>query len=178
MCIRDSRLTCRATPANRLDDRLFSRAYPKPLGAAALLDALSLASGVPERFPGHPEGTLAMELPSARTPSLALDILGRCSRDAACDGGGSSGGGIAQALHLLNGATVARKVGGVLAGSLAKLPSREAVGELYLRCLARHPDAEELAHGEQVLEGAGTRGEGVEDLLWALLNSREFAFNH
>ena len=172
------RLTCSATPANRLDDRLFSHAYPKPLGAEALLDALSLASGVPERFPGHPEGTLAMALPSARTPSLALDILGRCSRDAGCDAAGSTGGGIAQALHLLNGATTATKVRGGLEASLAKLPPGEAVRELYLRCFARYPDPEELAHGEQVLDGAGTRSEGVEDLLWALLNSREFAFNH
>ena len=172
------RLSCRATPANRLDDRLFSRAYPKPLGAELLLDALSAATGVPERFPGHPDGTLAVELPSARTPSLALDILGRCSRDTSCDAAGSTGGGIAQALHLLNGATIAEKVRGVLAGSLAELPAKEAITELYLRCFSRYPDPEEIAHGEQVIDAAGARGQAIEDLLWALLNSREFAFNH
>jgi hypothetical protein len=172
------RLACQATPANRSDDRLFSRAYPKPLGAEVLLDALSAASGVPDRFPGHPEGTLAIELPSARTPSPALDILGRCDRDRSCNAAGAAGGGMAQALHLLNGATVQAKVRGGIAAGLAKLPSKDAVAELYLRCFSRHPDPDEASHWEALLDGAGARTEAIEDLLWGLLVSREFAFNH
>jgi hypothetical protein len=73
---------------------------------------------------------------------------------------------------------MARKVGGGLASSLAKLPAKEAITELYLRCFARYPDPEELAHAEALLAADGTRTEAIEDLLWALLNSREFAFNH
>ena len=42
----------------------------------------------------------------------------------------------------------------------------------------RPPTAEELSHWSAELKKASSRSEAAEDLFWALLNSREFAFNH
>jgi hypothetical protein len=179
-CSRTYQLTCRATPSNARDERLFSRALPKPLEAQVFLDAVSQAAGVQERFPGVPAGTRAVELAGAGTPSAALDVLGRCRRERGCEAAGRSSGGIARALHLLNGPTINAKLRGGIVARLEgrRAPDREAVSELYLRALCRPPDGEELAEWEPLLAGARDRGEALEDLLWALLNSREFAFNH
>ena len=177
---RTYQLTCRATEQNRLDERLFSHASAKPLAGEVLLDALSQASGVAEPFPGFPAGTRAVELPGAGVPSRALDILGRCSRERSCESAARAAGGIAQALDLINGSTINAKLGGGVVAAIAekKLTDREAVAELYLRCLGRFPDDEERAQWEPLLARATDRGEALEDLLWAILNSREFAFNH
>ena len=179
-CSRTYQLSCRATPANARDDRLFSRAFPKPLEAQVFLDAISQAAGVPERFPGIPEGTRAVALAGVGTPSAALDVLGRCQRERGCDAVGRSSGGIAQALHLLNGPTINAKLReGIVAQLEARrVPDRDAVSELYLRAFGRPADGDELAEWGPLIGRANDRGEALADLLWALLNSREFAFNH
>jgi hypothetical protein len=165
---------------NRLDDRFHSHAYLKELPAAVFLDAVAQVTGVPEAFQDYAEGTHAVQLVGARTPSYALDVLGRCSRDTACDGGGRRGGGLAQALHLINGPTINAKLrDGNVAQLLARgLPNREIIEELYLRALTRRPEPAELAEWERLLASASSKSESVQDLLWTLLNSREFAFNH
>jgi hypothetical protein len=121
-----------------------------------------------------------VQLIGAQTPSYALDVLGRCSREQTCDTPASAGGGLAAALHLINGPTINEKLrGGIVRHLLERRASdRELVEELYLRALARPPRPEERETWERDLAAADNRQEAVEDLLWALLNSREFAFNH
>lgn len=179
---RTYQLSSRPTDANRDDDRLFSRARLKPLPPQVLADAIADAAGVPDDYPGYPPGTRAVELVDARIPSYALDVLGRCTREAAC-GTRSSGGGVSQALHLMNGTTVNAKLRcGVIAALLRDhRPDAEIVEELYLRTLSRFPRGEEQEFWNQQLASATTGDDKrllVEDLLWALLNSREFAYNH
>ena len=97
-----------------------------------------------------------------------------------CETPGRPGGGLAQALHLINGSTINEKLrGGILPQLLAdKLSDTELIEELYLRALSRPASAAELATWKSQLAQSPDRAGTAEDLLWALLNSREFAFNH
>jgi hypothetical protein len=176
---RTYQLSSRSTPDNRLDDRMFSRAYPKPLPAQVLADAVAQATGVPDDYPGHPPGTRAVQLPDARTPSYSLDVLGRCLRDGPCEAR-PRGGGLSQALHLINGPAINAKLRGGAIDSLlaANRTDAEIVEELYLRTLSRFPDDRERAYCVKAFAPANDRRAAAEDLLWALLNSREFNYNH
>ena len=144
------------------------------------MDAVAQVTSVPEHFPDSPSGTRAVQLISTRTPAYALDVLGRCSRERSCDGPSRTGGGLAQALHLINGSTINAKLrGGIIEQLLARqLPDRELIDELYVRAFTRSPASEEWAEWESLLTRTPDKTEAVQDLLWALLNSREFAFNH
>ncbi len=141
---------------------------------------MAQVTGVPDKYESHPEGTRAVQLIGAQTPSAALDVLGRCARERSCGTPGGAGGGLAQALHLINGSTINAKLrGGTLARLLAGPASdREWVDDLYLRSLGRPASPAEQTEWTQRLARAADRSLVAEDLLWALLNSREFAFNH
>jgi hypothetical protein len=167
-------------PENRDDDRFYSHAQIRQLPAAVYLDAIAQAAEVPEGFPSCPAGTRAVQLVGAHTPSIALDLLGRCSREKSCDSYASGSGGITRALHLINCETIQAKMrGGIVDHLLARNASDgEVIAELYLRTLARGASADEETTWTRMLAGAGNRREAVEDLFWTLLNSREFAFNH
>ena len=173
-------LTARADAANHRDDRLFSHAYLKPLPAQVFADAVAQVTGVPDQFTGVTEGTRAVQLPGIQTASYALDVLGRCARERSCETPGRSGGGLAEALHLINGSTINEKLrSGTLPQLLAnKLSDTELIQALYLRALSRPASAAESAAWKSQLAQSPDRAATAEDLLWALLNSREFAFNH
>jgi hypothetical protein len=88
---------------------------------------------------------------------------------------------LSQALHLINGDTVHQKIvnGGVIKRLIADDASNEQiVNELYLRCLSRLPTMREWASLTQELDDSNDRQQSLEDIFWALLNSREFLFNH
>jgi hypothetical protein len=172
-------LSSRANRLNHLDDRFFSRAYLKPLTAQVLADAIAQATGVPGDFAGQPSGVRAVELIDPQVPSYTLDVFGRCDRTVTCAPGSQTGGGLSQALHLLNGPVVNARTGPVAHRLMTSAQSNEdRIRELYLRTLSRSPDARELDHWTGLLDQAGSPRAALEDLLWALLNSREFAFNH
>ena len=171
-------LSSQTLPGNQSDVQLYTHAYPKPLSAAVFADAIAQATDLPDLFEGYPTGTRAVQLRTPATPSPALDVLGRCLRKAACDGTGQSGGGLAQALHLINGSTINGKLRSPFVEKLAQESSASIVKELYRRTLVRPPEADELSEWEQSLAKAPDRIEAIQDLLWTLLNSREFALNH
>ncbi len=158
--------------------KLYARALRKPLPAAVFADAVAQVTAVPDAFPGYPTGTRAVQLVSPATPSPALDVLGRCERKRACDSFSGSGGGLAQALHLLNGSTINDKLHGGLAAELPALTNREAIESIYLRAFSRYPSAAELEEWSAMLPQDEGRPEAVADLIWAVLNSREFSANH
>jgi hypothetical protein len=158
--------------------RLFARALLKDLPAPVFADAVAQVTGVPDHFAGYPAGTRAVQLVSPATPSTALDVLGRCDRKRSCDASSGTGGGLAQALHLINGSTINDKLGRGLAAELPALANRELVETLYLRAFSRFPTAAEIAAWDPALPSGDGRAEAVADLLWTVLNSREFAVNH
>jgi hypothetical protein len=175
-------LSSRATPANRVDEIAFSHYMVKRLPAEVLLDAICAVTGVPEKFPNLPRGTQAIQLPDSRVASAFLDTFGRAPRQIACECERSAEPNIAQALHLMNSEPLNAKVGhaeGRAARLLAGRPlMADVVRELYLLAFARPPRPTELAAALRLVRAAPNRKEGVEDLLWTLLNSREFLFNH
>jgi hypothetical protein len=176
---RTYQLSSQVNEINRLDDRFFSHACLKPLTAQVLADAIAQATGAPDVFAGYAPGTRAVTLIDPQVPSYTLDVFGRCPRTTSCENAAQFDGGLSQALHLVNGPAVNAKTDETVNRLLSEPKSNRAlVEELYLRTLSRMPNAGELTHWDKTLSEAESNREMLEDLLWALLNSREFAFNH
>jgi hypothetical protein len=175
-------LSSQATAANRVDETFFSHYRVKRLPAEALLDAINSATGTTEKFPDLPRGTRAIQLPDAAVDSFFLDTFGRPPRAIACECERSAEPNIAQALSLMNGDLLNGKIGqkdGRVAHLLAShTPAAAMIRELYQVTLARAPRPMEMATARHLIYKAPRLKDGVEDLLWTLLNSREFLFNH
>lgn len=175
-------LSSGTVPGNERDHRLFSHQLPRPLSAHQMADALAQATDVPDRFPNRPPRTRAIEVYDPSTASTVLDTFGRCARTVACASVSTPPLSLRQSLLLIGGDAIESKVSsinGYLASLLSLDPGPEEVVEnLYLRTLCRPPTAEEQSRWSAELTQASSRREAAEDLFWALLNSREFAFNH
>lgn len=167
---------------NEKDARFFSHQIPRPLTAHQMADALAQATDVPNRFPLKPTGTRAIEVYDPATASTILDTFGRCPRNVGCAAVSSTPLSLRQSLLLMGGDVVESKVSslnGYLANLLELDPDpEEVVDHLYLRVVCRPPTAEESSRWAAELKQTSSRREAAEDLFWALLNSREFAFNH
>ncbi|MBD3673532.1 MAG: DUF1549 domain-containing protein [Planctomycetaceae bacterium] len=59
-----------------------------------------------------------------------------------------------------------------------KFDAEKIVTEAYLRTLSRYPKSEELATASQYLTSSEDLRDGLEGLMWALLNTKEFIVNH
>ncbi|MBI3664638.1 MAG: DUF1553 domain-containing protein, partial [Acidobacteria bacterium] len=137
----------RALAENAADETFYSHYILKRLPAEVILDAMSRVTASPERFPGAPLGTRALELPDTKVASYFLDVFGRPKRAITCECERRQEPSIAQALHVLNGATLNRKVsapGGVVDSFVkAGLPSDMILDHLYLSALSRYPAEKE-----------------------------------
>jgi hypothetical protein len=176
-------LSSEATDGNRADaaNVHFTRHALKRLTAEQLADAIDFATGTREKYAGLPLGTRAIQLPDAEVKSYLMDTFGRPARQVLCECERTTKPNIAQAMHLLNGDFLNKKIGDK-AGRVEKLlaakaPTPKAVEELYLVTLSRPPSQDELAKAEGWVKSAPTPREGLQDLLWVLVNSREFLFN-
>jgi uncharacterized protein DUF1549/uncharacterized protein DUF1553 len=168
-------LASSSSGVNQLDDRFGSHAHVKPLSGPVLADALSQAMGT--RF--LPSEMHAVQMHDPAAESYTLDVLGRCPRTDECGNPALFGGGLSQALHLLNGDDLNRSLRESVAQQLKMNGDIAAMIEsFYLRSLSRMPTGEERTHW--LAQTAQTKDKAAlgEDLLWALLNSREFAFIH
>ena len=182
MTSRVYQLSSTPRPENVADTRLCLHYNVKRLPAEVLLDAIDDACGTQERFTGVPLGTRAIELPDSNYTSYFLDTTGRPQRVVTCECERTSTPNLAAVLHLVNGDTIQKKLtdkGGRLAKLIAvKAASADAVRELYLTTFSRPPNDSETAAAVGLIETAESPQQGLEDVLWALLNSREFLFNH
>lgn len=173
--------------SNEGDGRNFSHAPIRRMKAEVLLDMLSEVTGVPEKFRGLPIGSRAVEIADGTTNDYFLTTFGRASRLTACSCEVKMDPNLSQALHLLNGRTVTRKLATstVISDELAAKKSPEQIIEdLYIRCFGRKPTADEssaivaqLPKADDKNQAADTKAV-LDDLFWALLNSQEFMFNH
>jgi hypothetical protein len=179
-----------ATPneTNREDRINYSHAQPRALEAAVLLDAVSSATGVPEPFKYHPSaegepppGARAVQMLPELTPSHFLDAFGRSMHSALPVGHPEPN--LPQALHMFAGPTYTNKIsqeGGRLDRLLRKGASDgEILDDFYLAALTRLPDPDERRELLAFLAARPTRRkEDLDRLVWAILSSREFAYNH
>jgi hypothetical protein len=157
---------------NKRDKMAYSRYYVRRLTAEQMLDSIVLSTGVPEKFRSQYPGTRASQLAEPEIESYFLDVFDRPSRQLICER--KQPPTLNQALHLISGDTLQKKI----TDPRSILQTTRNVEELYLRTLSRYPDAEERSEAEQAISKAGDPKRGYEDLLWALLNSKEFLNNH
>jgi hypothetical protein len=171
---------------NLKDKQNFSRYYPKRLPAEVLYDAFHQVTGTVQSFGGLPAGTTSLQIPD---PSIAqnvyfLKVFGQPQGDTACECERSQEANLAQSLHLLNSNEVQNKVsaGNARPANWANDKSRDneaKLRELYRWVYAREPDAEELRIGLAHLEKHKENPKlAFEDITWALINTKEFLFNH
>jgi len=172
---------------NAEDERNFSRASLRRIRAEVLLDVVTAATGTQNKFRGLPLGARAVQIADGNTTNYFLTTFGRATRATACSCEVKMEPNLSQALHLLNGDTIQQKIrqGGVVKEMLDKgLPPEQVIEELYLRTLTRKPTDRETQGLMEIIKAdpaaqkpAGLR-ETLEDGFWAILNSREFVFNH
>jgi hypothetical protein len=164
--------------SNKHDDQNFSHAIPRRVPAEALLDSLVQATAVPEAFGGVPGGFRAAQLPDANSENAFLHLFGKPQRMDACECERDNGSNMLQALHFLNGKSILGRVRNPSARPAIllakKLTDDELVKEIYLWSLARFPSEKELALGMEFLKTGENRTAGAQDLMWALLNSKDF----
>lgn len=170
------------TEHNADDRQNFARYYARRVQAEVLLDIIDQATASKTTFPGMSRNSTAKDLPHEGFRSYFLDVFGRPPRTNGCECARGAGVSLAQALHLLHAPEIERKVSDPK-GRAARLAAdarteRDRIEEAYLATLSRRPMAEELEGVRQGLEKAKDRQQAYQDLLWALINTREFAFNH
>ena len=181
-------LSSDANATNQTDNRYFSKYIVKRLPAEVLLDAMSQVTGVPTAFVNYPKGFRAMQLPDVQVKSDFLAAFGRPPR-ILCDAAERSvEPSIAQALHVINGDTLNKKLSapdGFAALSLKLgLSNARLLETLYLSAYSRYPSETERVsilgalNGASVAPSAATRQKQIEDMMWALLTSKEFMFNY
>jgi hypothetical protein len=178
---RTYQLSAQSNETNREDKIGYSRHYLRRLSAEQLLDAISQVTEVPEQFPYFYPGKGATQLPDPIVDSYFLTIFDRASREnATCARRQSTS--LNQSLHLLGGNTINSKIRddrGVISRLLREgRTDREIIEHFYLAALSRYPAGDEMAAGLSGLNQSSTRRAGLEDVLWAVLNSKEFLYNH
>ncbi len=165
---------------NEIDKQNFSRYYPKRLNAEVLYDALNQVTSSTTQFPGLPAGMRAVQLPDTAINNYFLQVFGKPLGDSPCECERSDEANLAQTLHLLNSGEVQTKLRG-RANLLATDTERshaERIGELYRWAYARNPLPDEVQLCVKHLENHPTAVLAYEDILWALINTKEFMFNH
>jgi hypothetical protein len=189
-------LSAQPNEHNLADRQNYSRFYPRRLQAEVMLDAIDALTGSQTSFANLPVGTRAVALPdnSYNQASPFLRVFGRPEGLSVCECERVRSASLAQSLHLMNANDIKAKLSaaGGTADTLAKESTTmaEKVETLYLKAFSRFPTAEELETATSYLQEPRTSADGsplgeqaslkenFQDLIWALINTKEFQFNH
>ena len=182
-------------PENVGDQKYYSRYYPRRLMAEVLQDAITsvtrvspkynritLSDGSTQTTSLYRDGTRALQLSDSAVTSYFLKTFGRNEREITCECERSNKPSMVQVLHLSNGDTLNNNLRSKQSrvNTMITQSNGDIIDEAYLLCLSRRPSDSERKRLQNVFEVAPeTERRGVvEDLLWALMTSREFLFQH
>ena len=177
-------LDSRQPPGSPQENMFYTYYSPKRLLAEQLLDAITYATNSPDKFPNLPADMRPIQLPDPEVPSEFLDLFGRHRRLVPCECSRLNDTNLNQVLGLMNGEYLQQKIAspsGRVASLFPLVPPEQIVANLYYAALSRPPSEEEFAPIMEMLgqrRNADSRRQALEDLLWVLLNSREFLFVH
>lgn len=169
---------------NIVDRQNYSRYYPRRLQAEVLLDAIDRLAGTQTDFANLPPGTRAVASRQQLQPLVSVPAsLRRPEAESVCECERVQSSSLAQSLHLLNAAELKTKLAAPTgrAERLAKedKPAEAKIRELYLAAFSREPRPQELKTAIDYLNEPGTAANtNYQDLIWALINTKEFLFNH
>ncbi|NBS32975.1 MAG: DUF1553 domain-containing protein [Planctomycetia bacterium] len=177
------RLSSEPNAVNLADRQNFSRFAPRRLPAEILADAIDTLTGVVTRYAGMPAGARAMELPDTDFSSPFLEVFGRPKGESACECERGTDANLSQGLQLLNSSDLAGKLGNGSgrANQLANAkdqPVEAKIEELYLIAYGRQPTPAETEIVIAYLDEKQHTKQAYEDLIWSLVNSKEFLFTH
>tara|TARA_R110002096_G_scaffold16106_34_gene55259 strand:- start:17101 stop:19917 length:2817 start_codon:yes stop_codon:yes gene_type:complete len=183
---RTYQLSTKANGTNKDDLTNFSKARVRRMRAEVLLDTITQVTETKNKFKGLPLGARAVQVADGNTSNYFLQTFGRASRETVCSCEVRMDPSLSQALHLMNGSTVTSKIdGGALVRRLMtekKLTPEQIVEDLYIRCVSRKPTADEMKAVTEQVKAIGDDPKQQElvlnDVFWALLNSKEYLFNH
>ena len=184
---RTYQLASQTNETNAKDLTNFSHSLIRRLRAEVLLDSLAQVTETPNKFRGLPIGARAVQIADGNTSTYFLTTFGRATRQTVCSCEVKMEPNLSQALHLLNGDAVHNRVrnGKVVQKLLKEKGSPEGVIDaLYYRCLSRAPtDAEKQKLMAEFEANKDDKDDNeriaiLEDIFWAILNSKEFIFNH
>jgi hypothetical protein len=180
----NSRAYQRATTtnlSNELDSRNFSHAAIRRIKAETFLDCITQVTTTQNKFPGLPTGARAVQIADGTVSNYFLTTFGRATRETVCACEVRLEPTLSQSLHLLNGETTGNRIKqGDLVGKMlaAKKSPEQILEEVYIRCMARKPTPEETTRIMVLVNAETDKKKALEDAFWAVLNSREFMFNH
>jgi len=178
---RTYQLSSQSNETNEGDTRNFARAKLRRMRAEILLDAISAVTNTKNKFQGLPLGARAVQIADGRVSNYFLTTFGRATRETVCSCEVKMEPNLSQALHLLNGDIVNKRIvqGNIVKTMMDKGTNpKEILEDLYVRCLSRMPRESESANLLAAINGDEDKKSALEDAFWALLNSKEFIFNH
>lgn len=175
-------LSSQPTEHNKDDYQNFARFYARRLIAETLLDSVDTVCGVKTNFGNISSSARAIDLPHEGFGSYFLDTFDRPMRVSTCDCERSSGATLAQVLLLANSDEIENKLsngnGRIATMLAAKKATGEIVDDLYMAAFSRPPRDRERQKTLAYVASQKDQRHALEDLLWTLLNSKEFLFNH
>ncbi len=179
---RTYQLSSEPNDLNRSDKQNHARAYARRLVAEVLHDSIDQVCGMRTQFGKMSKQARAVDLPHEGFGSYFLDVFDRPPRSSACECARSGGASLPQVLHLMTSSNIENKIGNGT-GRIAKMLEKKAtpdqvIEDLYLAAYSRLPTPSEREQATRYLQRDPNARRGLEDLSWALLNSREFLFNH